>query len=209
MVRVRGTTDIWRGSSRTLIKANASISVFEAGLSAHLGDGYAYFAVAMRRFAKDAHALTTHAMQAAADPGTVGWMNQRCLRALQARRPTLHDHWVERLRAAPVRSPLGHPDTLVHLMDQTLDQIFRDLHHPSARKRQPGLPDDFCRCGHNPLVMYFTTAILAFQTTLGQCADDAPVSHEDADEVKRTINRIARREIMTLCALCLRQRGAA
>lgn len=132
-------------------------------------------------------------------------MNERCLRALQARRPTLHSQWAALLHAAPVTSPLGHPDTLVHMMDRTLDQIFNELNHPSARRRQPGLPSDFCRCGHNPLVTYFSTAALAFQTTLAQCADELPVSRDDADEVKRTLIRIGRREIMTFCALCLRQ----
>jgi hypothetical protein len=188
-----------------LIEANVSLSTFEAGLSAHLGDGCAFLAVARPRFAKDAHGLATHAMRRKARPGILDSMNERCLRALQARRPTLTYQWEALLHAAPINSPLGHPDTLVHMMDQTLDQIFHELNHPSARKRQPGLPGDFCRCGHNPLVMYFTTAVFAFQTTLGQCADEEPVSREDAEEVKRTINRIARREIMTFCALCLRQ----
>lgn len=133
-------------------------------------------------------------------------MNERCLRALLARRPTLLSQWATRLRAAPVKSPLGHPDTLVHMMDRTLDQVFRELGQPSsARKRQPGLPAGFCRCGHNPLVNYFATAVLAFQTTLAQCADEMPVTRDDVDAVKRTIARIARREITTLCALCLRQ----
>jgi hypothetical protein len=131
-------------------------------------------------------------------------MNERCLRSLQARRVTLHLQWEERLRAAPFKSPLGHPDTLVHLMDRTLDQIFTELIHPTARRRQPGLPSDFCRCGHNPLVTYFSTAVLALQTTLGQCADEVPVTRDDVADVKRALTRIARREIMTFCALCQR-----
>lgn len=144
-------------------------------------------------------------MQVPADAGILSYMNERCLRALQVRRTNLHAQWEAHLRAAPVTSPLGHPDTLVHMMDRTLDLVFHELTHPSARRRQPGLPADFCRCGHNPLVTYFSTAALAFQTTLAQCADEMPVSRDDAEEVKRTLTRIARREIMTFCALCLRQ----
>ncbi len=144
-------------------------------------------------------------MRRRARPGILEPMNERCLRALTARRPTLHSQWAERLRAAPVVSPLANPETLIHLMDRTLDQVFHELNHPSARKRQPGLPADFCRCAHNPLVSYFATAAFAFQTTLAQCADEMPVTRDDADEVKRTLTRIARREIMTFCALCLRQ----
>ncbi|MDF3058773.1 MAG: hypothetical protein K0R17_2988 [Rariglobus sp.] len=144
-------------------------------------------------------------MQVKAPTGILDPMNERCLRALLARRTTLHSQWAARLRAAPVTSPLGHPDTLVHLMDRTLDQVFHELAHPSARRRQPGLPAGFCRCGHNPLVSYFSTATLAFQTALAQCADELPVTRDDAEEVHRTLARIARREIMTFCALCQRQ----
>lgn len=132
-------------------------------------------------------------------------MNERCLRALQERRSTLHCQWEALLRAAPYNTPLANPDTLVHLMDRTLDQVFHELNHPSARRRQPGLPRGFCRCGHNPLVTYFKTAGMAFQTTLAQCADEIPVSRDDVEEVTRTLSRIGRREIMTFCALCLRQ----
>ena len=132
-------------------------------------------------------------------------MNERSLRALLAHRPSLYLGWAARLRTAPVKSPLGHPDTLVHLMNRTLDQIFRELANPvSPRRRQPKLSDDFCRCGHNPLVAYFSTASLAFQTTLAQCADETPITRDDVEAVNRTLIRIGRREIMTFCALCQR-----
>lgn len=136
--------------------------------------------------------------------GILSHMTERCLRALQVRRATLHLQWEERLRAAPFNSPLAHPDTLVHLIDRTLDEVFNDLLHPKVRRRQAPLPPDFCRCGFNPLITYFSTGALAFQTVLGQCADEVPVSRSDADEVKYTLTRISRREIMTFCALCQR-----
>lgn len=143
-------------------------------------------------------------MRVATRTGILRRMNERCLRALQARRDILHFQWAERLRATPFNSPLAHPDTLVHLIERTLDQIFHELNHPSARRRQPPLPPDFCRCGKNPLIAYFSTAGLAFQTTLAQCADEMPVTRDDVEEVNRTLARIARREIMTFCALCQR-----
>jgi hypothetical protein len=188
-------------------KSNApTLTAFARSLCAQVGDGCAFLAVAARRSAKDAHALATHAMREKGDPGILILMNPRCLQALQARRPALQTQWAERLRAAPVTSPLANPETLIHLMDRTLDQVFFELGHPSAaRRRQPGLPRDFCRCGHNPLVMYFATAAQAFETTLAQCADEMPVTRDDADQVKSTLTRIARREIMTFCALCQRQ----
>ena len=139
------------------------------------------------------------------DVGILMIMNERSLRALQSHRHTLHLGWAMRLRAVPIKSPLGHPDTLVHLMDRTLDQVFLELANPaSPRRRQPKLSHDFCRCGHNPMVAYFATAALAFQTTLAQCADETPITRNDVEAVNRTLTRIARREIMTLCGLCQR-----
>ncbi len=139
------------------------------------------------------------------DVGILMAMNERSLRALLAHRHTLFLGWAARLRAAPVKSPLGHPDTLVHLMDRTLDQVFQELANPaSPRRRQPKLSADFCRCGHNPMVAYFATAALAFQTTLAQCADETPITCDDVEAVNRALNRMARREIVTLCGLCQR-----
>ena len=137
-------------------------------------------------------------------------MNERSLRALLAHRHTLHLGWAARLRAAPVKSALGHPDTLVHLMDRTLDQLFLELEKPaSPRRRQPHLPADFCRCGNNPMVAYFATASLALQTTLAQCADETPITRDDVEAVNHTLRRIARREIMTFCALCQCRKDSA
>jgi len=136
-------------------------------------------------------------------------MNERSLRLLLAHRATLHAQWAERLRAAPVTSPLAHPDTLVHLMHRTLDQIFDELQHPTARRRQSSLPKGFCGCGQNPLVAYFDTALLAFETTLAQCADETPISRDDVDDVKRTLSRLARGEIMIFCGICRRNHAAS
>lgn len=145
-------------------------------------------------------------MQPNGDVGILMAMNERSLRALLAHRHTLYLGWAARLRAAPVNSPLGHPDTLVHLMDRTLDQVFQELAKPaSPRRRQPKLSADFCRCGHNPMVAYFSTAALAFQTTLAQCADETPITFDDVEAVNRALNRMARREILTLCGLCQRR----
>lgn len=143
-------------------------------------------------------------MRPAANSGIVKRMNERSLRLLLAHRATLHSQWAARLRAVPFTSPLAHPDTLVHLMDRTLDQVFNELQHPAARRRQSALPKGFCGCGQNPLIAYFDTAVLAFETTLAQCADETPISRDDVDDVKRTLTRIARNEIMTFCGLCRR-----
>lgn len=93
-------------------------------------------------------------------------------------------------------------------MDRTLTQIFHELEHLTPRRRQSPLPKGFCGCGQNPLIAYFDTALLAFETTLAQCADETPVSRDDVDDVKRTLARLARNEIMTFCGLCRRNHPA-
>ncbi|MET0262673.1 MAG: hypothetical protein ABW223_07230, partial [Rariglobus sp.] len=99
-----------------------------------------------------------------------------------------------------------HPDTLVHLMDRTIDDVFRELASPtSARRRQPPIKADICACGRNPLLAYFATATLAFQHTLALCADRIPITSIEADLVERAVTRVGRREITLFCALC-RQR---
>ena len=64
------------------------------------------------------------------------------------------------LRTEPINTPLGHPDSLVHLIDWTLDEIFTALTNPLARHRGTGTrfasndrPE--CPCGRNPLLAYF------------------------------------------------------
>jgi hypothetical protein len=131
-------------------------------------------------------------------------MNERILSALKMHREALHEGWAARLHAAPVTSPLAHPDTLVYLMKTTIDQIFHELAQPSARQRHPPVPRDICRCGLNPLLSYFATAALSFQHIMAQCTDNQPVSPQDMDIVDRAVTRVARREITIFCALCRR-----
>ena len=85
-------------------------------------------------------------------------MQTALLNALQLRRPLIRRRWEDLLRAERASTPLGNPDALVHLLDWTLDEIFRTLHAlPSRRKslRTVALDDDDCPCGRNPLITYF------------------------------------------------------
>jgi hypothetical protein len=139
-------------------------------------------------------------------------MNERLFRDLDARRPAIHENWVERLRAAPFGNALAHPETLIHMMNDSIEQVFREIAaRPSAaaRRRLAALPTGLCRCGMNPLLTYFSTGALAFQHTLAQCADAHPVALSDAEEVEGALIRVARREITVFCAMCRRSRGPA
>lgn len=132
-------------------------------------------------------------------------MIERLLNALRVRRPLIHQGWATRLRAVPCSSALAHPDSLVHLMNRTLDQIFKEIAAPSARRRPPPHPQGLCRCGCNPLLDYFSTAALTFQHTVALCADEFPITAQEVDQVERAVTRVACREISTFCTLCLKK----
>ena len=130
-------------------------------------------------------------------------MDERSLSSLQAHRPTLSKKWEARLRAAPVTSPLANPDSLVHLMEWTLDQVFRELaaHHP--RRKTPRPPRPPCPCGLNPLIAYFSTAKVSLHEALETCAGGRPIEPTDAEAMEQALEIVARRELETFCALCL------
>lgn len=130
-------------------------------------------------------------------------MDEHSLSSLQAYRPTLRAQWEVRLRAAPVTSPLANPDALVHLMEWTLDQVFRELAAKHPRRKSPRQPRPPCPCGLNPLIAYFTTAKISLHEALAVCAGGKPIDPADAEEMEHALEIVARREIETFCALCL------
>ncbi|MCF3650336.1 hypothetical protein [Synoicihabitans lomoniglobus] len=132
--------------------------------------------------------------------------------ALLNNRPTLLRRWETLLRAERVQTPMAHPDTLVHLMDWTLDQLFAEIQHPKLRRHHPkseGLsgPGQLCVCGQNPLLTYFSTAEQAMiETLLVERANTNRLSAVERDvslsELKSALHAIARREIDSFCAVC-------
>ncbi len=138
-------------------------------------------------------------------------MHDGFLRALQTQRPNLRQRWEALLRAERVSSPMAHPDTLVHLMDWTLDRLLDELNQPHFRRplensaaRSVGLG---CVCGKNPLLTYFSTAELAIVETL--LVDEKDLANIDGvershslDQLKAALHAVARREIDSFCAVC-------
>ena len=51
-------------------------------------------------------------------------MKQGYLEALDGHRAEIKRKWTVLLRAAPATTPLGNPDALVFLMDESLQQLF-------------------------------------------------------------------------------------
>lgn len=122
--------------------------------------------------------------------------------------PAIKAEWDTLLRREPVLTPLGRPDTLVYLMDATLQQVLAGLREP-ARQRWleacaplAGSVHAACACGLNPLLNYFGTGELAL------AAHAAGALGKDWAEVRRVFRILARHEIEALCSVC-RYRAAA
>ena len=138
-------------------------------------------------------------------------MHDGFLRALQTQRPDLRQRWEALLRAERVSSPMAHPDTLIHLMDWTLDRLLDELrqsqfrhHAESGPPRSVGLG---CVCGKNPLLTYFTTAEQAIIETLFVDEDelgDIPSAERCTSlaDLKSALHAVARREIDSFCSVC-------
>lgn len=140
-------------------------------------------------------------------------MHDTMLRTLQSLRPTLLERWETLLRAEPVTSPLANPDSLVYLMDWTLDRFFNALRGPLSRRRiadragsRPAFVEEqsLCACKMNPLLAYFATgeqALVQIALPLLQPRErEATLS-----ALRLAMQAVARREIDTFCAVCQRR----
>jgi hypothetical protein len=143
-------------------------------------------------------------------------MQSALVSALRAQRPQICERWRALLHAEPVSSPLANPDALVHLIDWSLEEIFRALTTLTPRRR-PGRggvldykPD--CPCGRNPLLAYFIAGEQAMQEALvlGQSAAASldPIERDASlAELKLVLHHFARREIEAFCGVCQHHHG--
>lgn len=136
--------------------------------------------------------------------------------ALSARRPQIRARWEDLLRAEKVSTPLANPDALVHLIDWTLDEVFRTLLSLPTRRRPLRAftrSDIDCPCGRNPLLTYFAAGEQSLQESLvlsqAECLHLEPLERDSAlHELNLALRHIARREIGAFCSLCqLRNSG--
>ena len=101
-------------------------------------------------------------------------MRRQFLEALAELRPMIKTCWEVLLRAEPPASPLGNPDTLVFMMDRTLDTFFTTARSPTPRRwlaRHPLLCSplgETCSCQRNPLLRYFVSGEQAILAIAGQ-----------------------------------------
>jgi hypothetical protein len=121
------------------------------------------------------------------------------IRRLEAQRAALKREWEALLRTEPTLSPLGNPDTLVYMMDETIDRLLGELRQGVAPRDGKGQVTPLqrrCACGLNPLLNYYATGELAVHAIAGQTCG---AGLEDAVSA---FHAIARKEIDTLCSVC-------
>ena len=129
-------------------------------------------------------------------------VRQRILCLLTDRRTDLKSEWEKRLRAEPVRSALGHPDILMYMMDETLDQLADLLlRRQTARVRHPADFESRCRCHFNPLLAYFSTGIDALLAVLAQ---EASLDEPARAAAGAWWGLLAQQEVDAVCGACVR-----
>ncbi len=132
------------------------------------------------------------------------------LAELALRRPAIKQAWERRLRKEPITSPLANPDTLVLLMDRTLDELQRALASLQPLPPPQAAPRPIrsgCLCGLNPLLAYFRVAasVLPAQMCIGadRCPDLSAGDYAICmQEMLGQLQVIASEEIRAFCAMC-------
>jgi len=146
-------------------------------------------------------------------PGRAFWENgsveEPGLSQLRAVRSAIKREWETLLRAEPTLSPLGHPDMLVFLMDETLDQLHDGLQGQPLKdwlSRSPALVAPLqrsCLCRINSLLNYYTTGELAVRAATAKV-----LKPEEVEEAVLIFHALAHQEIETLCSVCRHPPGA-
>lgn len=139
-------------------------------------------------------------------------MDERMLHALEAQRPEIHRRWDALLRVEPVKTPLGQPEALKHMIDYTINMVWCYLRGQHQRKRNlrsvaASVADgSICPCGRNPLLAYFVAGEQAMLETLilvqagfDDCSDARSLA---VQELKQAMASVAHTEIETFCAVC-------
>ena len=138
-------------------------------------------------------------------------MRTQLVEMLRDRRVDIRGRWTDLLRADRASSPLAHPETLLHLIDWTLEEIERALLNPAQRHRVGrGHRVDCqheCDCQRNPFLAYFGAGEQAVREALvlAQAATPAlsPGERDAAlEELNVVLHVVAQREIEAFCGLC-------
>jgi hypothetical protein len=140
-------------------------------------------------------------------------MRRHFLKALGELRPMIKTCWEVMLRAEPPASALGNPDTLVFMMDRTLDSFFTAMLSSAPRRwlaRHPllcGALGETCPCGRNPLLHYFISGEEAIVAIAAKALPEKPgvpaaTREQLLTEVQLTFHYLAQHELQIFCDLC-------
>ncbi len=138
-------------------------------------------------------------------------MDKNLVAAMRARRLLIRERWEALMRTERANSPMADPDLLVHLLDDTLHEIFTILSGTDCGETAPTLPHAAgsaeCPCGSNPLIAYFIAGEQAMLEGLILVQAEAetfdPVQRDRAvDTLLLVFRTIAHREISGFCGVC-------
>ncbi len=139
-------------------------------------------------------------------------MQEGLVETLRTRRSQIRERWSDLLRADRANTPLANPDMLVHMLDWTLDEIFRGLARLASRRRSGRHVTEYlhkpeCPCGRNPLLVYFAVGEQALQEALILVQAEAPALSPlerdiSLEELNLVLQHISGREIEAFCGVC-------
>ncbi|MGH7997608.1 MAG: hypothetical protein ACREFX_14770 [Opitutaceae bacterium] len=139
-------------------------------------------------------------------------MDASLLQELRDRRSSIRKVWLTLLRAGPVATPIGHLETLSHMIDRTLTEVFAELSRGAAASGAgPSHTYDEirreCSCGRSPLLEYFLAGERAIlealvQVQAARARSDGAGNRTEVAELYLTLRGIARREVRTFCSIC-------
>jgi hypothetical protein len=139
-------------------------------------------------------------------------MRRQFLRTLVELRPMIKTCWEVLLRAEPPVSPLGNPDTLVFMMDRTLDTFFTAIHSPTPRRwlaRHSMLCcplAETCPCGRPPLLRYFVSGEQALVAITAKAIEETSTETAEKERIlsvaQLTFHYLAQHELQIFCDLC-------
>ncbi|MBA4136017.1 MAG: hypothetical protein C0518_01720 [Opitutus sp.] len=127
-------------------------------------------------------------------------MKASSLQWLAGRTPAWKFEWESLLRREPSTSALGHPDTLVYKMDETIREVLCALQRQPRllrpERQQLNSLERHCACLLNPLSKFYATGEVSLHAVA------VGMDRMDLDEALRRFRFLGLEEIESLCGVC-------
>ena len=131
------------------------------------------------------------------------------MQSVRRRRAAICKRWDVLLRLERVSSPLANPDTLVHLIPSTLDQILALAETPphcdSTMTHAVGLKLPSCDCGNNPYLAFYIAGEQAIVEAVVWSQSESPDRARESEvaSVISAARTYATDEIEAFCGMCM------